>query len=185
MRRSRSRRHGELTSLVDVLFVLLFASLVHQGRVAAQGDADKAEPPPESPAENSVDPVAAAREVASRVDADRVIYMVVSAAGTVVSIEADGRPLAVEVPLLQSTQDTRVIVYNGDDDPSRRLCRIAADALGSQKLDRALVLVTTELPLRRLGYALVRGLRRDTARCLDDAGGYALVVRGDEGVADD
>ena len=196
MTRPRRRRSSELTSLVDVLFILLFATLVQQRRAEsavapapepAEADASPApEPEPEAapvaadagpPPE---DPHAAAREVGARLDTDEVILVAVDAAGTVSAIERGGETIDVGASLLRETGDARVVAYAAEGAPDARLCRVVADALGAGALDRALILVATERPMRELGYALVRGLRTDVARCLDDAGAYALLVRPDE-----
>jgi hypothetical protein len=185
----RRRRLGELTSLVDVLFILLFASLVQQRRAEGVGPATAEEPveaaaidagvprADAAPTELQADDLhQAAREVAARLDSEQIVMVAVDAAGTIRSLETGGRELALELPLLRQTGDDRVVVYAGDERPELRLCREVADSLGLDRLDRGLILVTTERPLRQLGVALVGGLRRDIARCYDDVGATALLV---------
>lgn len=189
MSRRRRRRLGELTSLVDVLFILLFASLVQQRRAEGVGEATAEEPeelasidagvPPAdaAPAELELaDRHEAARAVAARLDSEQIVMVAVDAAGAIRSIETGDTELALDLPLLRETGDQRVVVYAGDERPELRLCREVADSLGATRLDRALVLVSTERPLRQLGVALVGGLRRDIARCYDDVGATALLV---------
>lgn len=187
MTRRNVLRHSQLTSLVDVLFILLFASLVQQRRAAEASTADTTAPEPATVTDTvdagapdatppPADPHASARAVADQLETDTVVLVALDDAGTVTSIERGGHRQAADLPLLRATVDHRVVVYAAADNPALRLCRVVADALGGD-IRGALILVSTYRELRGLPYALVRGLRADTARCIDDAGAYALVVR--------
>lgn len=178
---------SQLTSLVDVLFILLFASLVQQRRSAQAADVVSPTPledPPAAPADAGVadaapppaDPHAAARAVAAQLETDTVILVAVDRTGTVVSIENGGETFAVDHPLLRATVDQRVVTYNATERPDERVCKLVAKTVGVD-IAGSLVLVTTEEALRDMPYALVRGLRDDAARCIDDAGAYALIIR--------
>jgi len=192
MRVRRSQRYSSLTSLVDVLFILLFASLVQQRRLAAatadaeptlEGEPAEAAPPdagvpPGQPdSEPAVDLHAAARAIAARLDTKEVVFVAVDADGHVISVESGDQTREVHLPLLRQTDDARVVVYDAYDNARARLCRVVASVLGRSDLDGNLVLVTTTRPIRELSYALVRGLRHDVSACPDDVGAYGLLVR--------
>lgn len=192
MRIRRRQRYSSLTSLVDVLFILLFASLVQQRRLAANPahaePALEAEPaeaappdagalPPAADSESPADPHAAARAIAGRLDTKEVVFVAVNNDGDIFSVESGDQTLEVHLPLLRQTDDTRVVVYDADENAQARLCRVVASVLGRPDLDGNLVLVTTARPIRELSYALVRGLRHDVSACPDDAGAYGLLVR--------
>ncbi len=182
MRGPRRIRYSQLTSLVDVLFILLFASLVQQRRAAMAAN-PPAEPVPEpaptidaGPPEPEEDLHAEARGVAEQLETDTVILVAVDRTGTIASIEHRGTAVAVDVPLLRATADERVVAYAAVERPDQRLCKLVAHAV-AEDLAGALILISTEQNLRDMPYALVRGLRADAARCVDDAGAYALLVR--------
>ena len=194
----RARRSPTLTSLVDVLFILLFASLVQQRRAgharaaevaAAEAEApdagvpDAGAPDAGSGTEPRPDPHTAARAVRDRLHAERVVLVAVGGGGILRSVEVDGVRRELGVGLLRATGDARVVVYAAEDRPELRLCNVIVAALGAEVVNGALALVTTERPLRELPYALVQGLRSDTARCLQDAGAYALLIRAEDAVA--
>ena len=186
--RSRAyRRHGDLTSFVDVLFLLLFAALVRErGAVAEAAEepapADLTVPGPGADEEATLQ---AARSVAELLAVDEVILVAVSASGVLQTVERAGESVQLGIPLLRRTDDARVVAYLGDDAPGVRLCSLATSALPTPgAASRPLLVVATSRPERELGYALARGLRRDVASCLEDAGAYALWIREAPGAPD-
>ena len=101
----------------------------------------------------------------------------VSAKGIIEAIEADGRKLALDVPLLEHSPDPDVAVaYLGDRSTELRLCRVAAVHLDVADLSKYLVIVAPALPLTDLPHALFVGLHADLDRCFAEQHGLATIV---------
>jgi hypothetical protein len=184
----RSRRHAyrrpDLTSLFDVLFIIIFASLIRAA--AVENAAAKAlEPPPKptAPATPPPPPDVAALRTRALADLDKQLasrtplVIRVSAKGIVEAIEADGRRIALDVPLLEHSPDPDVaIAYLGDRSAELRLCRIATVHLAVPELSKYLVIVAPALPLVDLSHALFVGLHADLDRCFAEQHGLATIV---------
>lgn len=184
----RSRRRGlrppDLTSLFDVLFIVVFASLI---RAAAVQNA-AAKPPPPVPKPPAPAPPALPADVASlrtRALADldaqlakrTPLVIRISPQDTIASIEADGKQIALDVPLLEHDPDPDIaLTYLGDRSVELRLCKVAALHLHADDLSRYLVIVAPMRAVADLPHALHDGLFRDLDRCLADQRGLATIV---------
>lgn len=172
----RARRHvrrpPDLTSLFDVLFIVVFAALIRAAAVEnaaarppAPGDATAPALPP---------PVAAVRQRAladltAGLSARDPLVVRITRDGAIDAIEVDGRRIALVVPLLVRDPDPSVVVgYAGDRSPALRVCQIAAQQLGAPDLARYLVIMVPAAALDDLPEALYQGLHRDLARCRFD-----------------
>jgi hypothetical protein len=162
----------DLTSLFDVLFIVIFAALIRAAAVQAA-----AQPKPPAP------PVALDRSVLraralAEVDATRKTVVVrVSAKGTIAMIEVDGTSQAIDAPLLELSADPDVAIsYLGDRAAELRVCKITALHLGVPDLSHYLVIVAPAQRLADLPHALFEGLHRDLDRCLVEERGIAVLV---------
>ena len=181
MIRSR-RRHmpPDLTSLFDVLFIVIFAALIRAA--AAQHAADAAEaPPPPRPPPPLLDPASlharALADLGAALAARPTIVLRISAAGTITSIEAGGRTQPLDVPLVERSSDPDVaLAYLGDRSVELQLCHVAALHLAVPDLARYLVIVAPAARLDDLPHALFEGLHRDVDRCLAEQRGLAVLV---------
>ena len=184
--RSRRRVHRapDLTSLLDVLFILVFASLV--GMAAMHSAAAKATEPPAKravPAVPVTPPEIAALRTQALADLEKQLatrmplVIRVSAKGVVEAVEADGKRIALDVPLLEHSPDPDIgIAYLGERSAELRLCRVAAVHLRATELSRYLVIVAPAVPLADLPHALHVGLHRDLDRCFAEQRGLATIV---------
>jgi hypothetical protein len=202
MRRRDSRRPPDLTSLFDVLFIVIFAALI---RAAAVENAAARSPAP--PALPVIPPTIAALHQRALADlgADLaartplVVRIAVGGAGggtgtgaspgtgtgastgagpgLIEALEVDGQRIAVGAPLVDRSPDPDVaLVYAGDRVAERRICHIVAARLGVRALSRYLVIMAPALPLVDLPHALHDGLHRDLDRCLSEQHGLAALV---------
>lgn len=196
----RAVQYSSLTSLLDVLFILLFASLARATGVvndsaaaaAAAEPAPPAEPAPALPPDAGA-PVAvpepsrielraeALAELARGLEGRQPIYVRISAEGAVVAIDVGTTPGSgdrqVGVPLLERVPDPDVgISYLGDRSADLRVCSIVMHHLDRVDLRQDLVIIAPEVPLGELPTALVVGLQRDQDRCARDAQGVAIVI---------
>lgn len=185
MSRRRTRhipRPPDLTSLFDVLFIVVFAVLIRGAAVQQEAAATTAKPVVVPPVPQPPPDVAAlrARAVATITDSlaeRRAVVARVSAAGNLTSIELDGRTITVDIPLLEQVRDPDILVgYLGDRSADLRVCKQVALHLGLADLTAYLVIVAPERPLADLPHALHDGLRRDADRCLGEQRGIAAVV---------
>lgn len=180
----RTRRHirqpPDLTSLFDVLFIVVFAALI---RAAAVEHAAAPAPPPPRPPPPAVAPAVAALHQRALADLDAALaarsplVVRVTRDGTIDALEVDGKRIPVVVPLLAPSPDPDVVVaYAGDRSAELRVCRIAARRLGAADLTRYLVIVAPAVALDDLPEALFEGLHRDLDRCLSEQRGLAALV---------
>ncbi len=181
MRRSRRavRTPPDLTSLLDVLFILIFAALIRAA--AADRNAQAATKPPPRAAAIPLDPSSlrgrALADLGSQLAARASVVLRVSSKGSVTELESGGKPVALDTPLLEHSADPDVVVsYLGDRSVEQRLCRIAALHLGVTDLEHYLVIIAPETYLADLPQALFEGLHRDVDRCLTDQRGIAVIV---------
>ena len=200
-RRSRSRP-ADLTSLLDVLFIMLFAALVNASALVARAreapPPAKAAPPavvvtpappvpPGPPAPLPRDQAAlrqqAAEAVVSASARTGTVTVDVSAEGRisrlVVRRGADQRDLAVDLPLLERVPDPEVALsYLGHRSPDLRVCSATRRALGGRDLGGALLIIRPARALADLPVALVEGLREDQRRCYPEERGLAVLLEG-------
>lgn len=201
--RARARRHvrrpPDLTSLFDVLFIVVFVALIRAA--AAQQEVDRLTPPPPAPpAPPKPAPPAPAPDVArlrakalANLDRDLAgrtpLVVRISAEldrdrvkGTIVALEHEGRKLALDVPLLADSRDPDVeIEYLGERSAELRVCRIAAVHLRLPDLARHLVIIVPDRPYADLkraagSSALLAGLEHDVARCFIEQRGIAALI---------
>jgi hypothetical protein len=178
MRRRDSRRPPDLTSLFDVLFIVIFAALI---RAAAVENA-AALPPPRPAAPVVPPPVAALHQRAladlgADLAARTPLVVRLARDGAIEALEVDGRRITVGAALLERSPDPDIVVaYAGDRLADQRICHIAAARLGVRTLSRYLVIMAPALPLLDLPHALYDGLHRDLDRCLTEQRGLAALV---------
>ncbi|MBA3456272.1 MAG: hypothetical protein H0T42_24440 [Deltaproteobacteria bacterium] len=183
MSRRRTHRTPDLTSLLDVLFILIFASLI---RTAALQNAEANQEPPPRPVVATAPPpppdVAALRERAlanfdKQLASRTPLVIRISNQGVIVAVEADGKKLPLDVPLLEHSPDPDIgVAYLGERSAELRVCRVAALHLQAANLDGYLVIVSPAVALSDLPHALHQGLHRDLDRCLTDQRGLATIV---------
>ena len=180
----RARRHvrrpPDLTSLFDVLFIVVFAALI---RAAAVENAAAHPPAPPRPRAPETPPeVAALRQRAlSELQAGFAglapLVVRVTRDGTIDGLDVDGARVRLVVPLLERDPSPDVrLRYGGDRNADLRVCRIAARQLGTAELPRYLVIVAPAVPLDDLPQALYLGLRRDLEHCRSDQRAAAAVL---------
>lgn len=193
------RRRGQvesLTSLLDVLFILVFASLAQASlRDQARADTDAADegdaaevadagvadagPPDAGAIDAGVMPLATrARDAYLEELGDRPIAIVhVSPAGVVRSVRHPGGTVDVDVGLLEAVDDPAIrLRYLGDADDSMTTCAIAAAAIGEERFAGSFAVLAPDAPLATLPVALVQGLRRDQRRCLRSHGAPTVLL---------
>jgi hypothetical protein len=182
----RGRRHvrvpPDLTSLFDVLFIVIFVALIRAA--AAQHDAAAAAAPKPPP------PLPPAQPLPSEQLHDRALVQLINEVGNrpvvIVRIARDGklsaiehgdRRIALDLPLLESNRDPDIaLAYLGDRSAELRICRQTALQLGLADLTGYLVIFAPDARSADLPHALFEGLRRDVDRCQLDQNGLAVVV---------
>lgn len=196
--RRHARRPPDLTSLFDVLFIVVFVALIRAA--AAQQMVAELTPPPPKPAPPAppapappADVVALRAKALANLDrelADRTPLVVRIAAQSerdrvrvaVAALEVDGKTLALDVPLLSDSRDPDVeVAYLGERSADLRICRIAAVHLRAADLARHLVIIVPDRPyaeLKRMAgsRALFAGLERDVTRCFIEQRGIAALI---------
>ncbi len=176
--RNRRRQHvpPDLTSLFDVLFIVIFAALIRAAaaeHAAAAAEQPKRAPEPVKPLDPGSLHARALAELATR----PAIVVRVSEAGTITAIEADGKVQPLDAPLLEQSADPDIaLAYLGDRSEELRVCRIAALHLARPDLGGALVIIAPARALADLPHALYDGLHRDLDRCLVEQHGLAVLV---------
>jgi hypothetical protein len=181
--RRRVRRPPDLTSLFDVLFIVVFVALI-RAAAAQHAAAEATRPPPKAEPQppQPPQPVAAlkARALANLTAelANRSPLVIrINEQGVVERLEADGKQLALDVPLLAHDPDPMVRkTYVGDRSAQLRVCRVAALQLDLPDLSRHLVIIAPSLAPADLSDALIGGLERDVSRCLVEQRGIATIV---------
>lgn len=183
--RRHVRRPPDLTSLFDVLFIVVFASLIRAA--AVQKDADAAAKPAPAPAPTPGPPPLPADVATLRTralaDLDKQLaqrtplVIRVSAAGAVTALEADRKVITLDAPLLEHIPDPDVsVAYLGERASDLRICRIAAVHLGVADLAKYLVIVAPARALADLPHALYDGLHADLDRCFTEQRGLATII---------
>jgi hypothetical protein len=176
------RRPPDLTSLFDVLFIVVFVALIRAA--AAQSDAavpPKPRPvaptPPPPPPEVAALRAAALANLQTDLEARTTVVVRVSPEGVITALELGADKRTLDVPLLEHSVDPdAAIAYLGDRSAELRVCRIVAVHLGVPDLAKHLVIISPTSPLADLKRALHRGLHEDLLRCLADQYGIATIV---------
>jgi len=147
-----------LTSLFDVLFIVIFAALIRAA--AAQHAAEaKPAPPPPKPMDPASLQARAGVQVAERPN-------------VIVRVGPDGKVTEpVVASLLEPSADPDVALsYRGD------LCGLVHAHDPTLDLTKALVIIAPAKRLADLPHALYEGLHRDVDRCLQDQHALAVIV---------
>jgi len=175
----RVRKPPDLTSLFDVMFIVVFVALIRAAaaqQAAATPAPVVADPRPKPPPipQN----IAELRTRALAQIGDRVPLVIrVSAQGTITGIEAAGVAKQIDLPLLEQDPDPDVgVKYLGDRSAELRLCKVAALQLAKDDLAPYLVIVALDVALEELPHALFDGLHRDLDRCYVEQHGLATLV---------
>ena len=182
--RRRGQRPPDLTSLFDVLFLVVFAALIRAASIQkAAANPPPAPTPIAKPAAPTLPVDVATLRMRALVDLDAQLakrtplVIRISAQNTIASVEADGKQIALDVPLLEHDPNPDVaLTYLGDRSVDLRLCKVAALNLAVDDLSRYLVIVAPLRPVADLPHALHDGLFRDLDRCLADQRGLATIV---------
>jgi hypothetical protein len=171
--------------LLDVLFVIVFATLVQS---SARGEAEIAPtevaatpvPPPVAPApaaELGALRKAAVAATTRHMEGAPLVAVRVAPDGTLVDVEWAGEKRALGLPLLERVPDPDVAVaYLGDRAPALRLCGVVAHELRVADLTGHVVVISPAVALGELSVALVAGLRRDVVRCQHEQQAMAVIV---------
>ena len=176
-RRVRRQPPPDLTSLFDVLFIVIFAALIRAAAVQAAA----APTPPEPTPAPAIDPASlrarALVDIGADLAARPTVVIRISAAGTIATLEVDNKVTPLDVPLLEHSPNPDIaLAYFGDRSAEQRACRIAALHLGVPDLSRYLVIFAPAQRLADLPHALFDGLHRDVDRCLADQHGLAVII---------
>jgi hypothetical protein len=204
MRRRRQVQYPPMTSLLDVLFIVVFASLIHSAALEKKASeaAALAEEPPEpepapqadaGPAAAAADPAAQAALDAEQLRGAAMTQLMAGLEGRtplVARVGRDGRLRALErldngavssiplsLPLVERVPDPDVaLVYLGDQQEGLRLCSLLRLHVGAPDLSGVLVIVALDAPIDEVSVALANGLQRDAERCLAEQRGIAVIV---------
>jgi hypothetical protein len=174
------RRPSDLTSMFDVLFIVVFAALIRAASVQAAADR-ASEPPPPLPPVKPLDPASlrarAVADLSSQLAARPAVVVRISPAGTITALELDGKTVPLDVPLLEpSTNPDLAVTYLGDRSAELRVCKIVALHASVPELANYLVVIAPDTRLADLPHALYDGLHRDIDRCMSDQHGIAALV---------
>ena len=182
---TRSRRHvrvpPDLTSLFDVLFIVIFAALIRAAAVE-KAAAQAATPAPPKPLPPPVKLATQQLREAALADLGKQLaarpYVVARiSAGSIKALEINDNVMQLDAPLLEHSPDPDVaIAYLGDRAAELRICRVIAVQLGVPDLAKHLVIIAPDQHLPDLQHALYEGLRRDIDRCLADQQALAVLV---------
>jgi len=181
--RRRVRRPPDLTSLFDVLFIIVFVALI-RAAAAQKAEADAKHPPaPPVPVRKVPPPDVAALQqralanLGAELAARTPLVIRIGATHVIEQIEVDGKVVPLDVPLLEETRDPDVpLAYLGDRSSALQLCALAATHLGVHDLGKYLVIVSPTQPFAQLPVVLVEGLHHDFDRCLIEQHGLATLV---------
>ncbi len=178
MKRRSAPPAPNLTSLLDVLFILIFATLVQLAGRKDTPEAKAAPPPPTPEPPKPPAEVAALRDRAVAQLAGRpTVVARIRADGTLTRLETAEQSVDLDVPLLEHVPDPDIaIAYLGDRSADQRVCKVAALHLGVPDLAGYLVVLSADVPLAELPHALYEGLHHDAERCLVEQRGVAVVV---------
>lgn len=177
MTRRRAPASGSLTSLLDVLFILVFAALVQASTRPTPARATAAPTPPPT-----VAPPDAVRATATAILTDQLAHAPIAvvrlrADGVLLEVDGGDGPRGMGAPLLVTDPDRDVGVrYAADLDPSLGLCPRVTRALATTSLAGWVIAIAPAVSRAELPVALVTGLERDAARCQRDHGATPVLV---------
>jgi hypothetical protein len=183
----RRRRHvkvpPDLTSLFDVLFIVIFAVLI-RGAALQQAAAQAAQPPrpgpPPPPQPASALKTKALAQLDAQLAARPTVIARISPAGTLSMLESGDQRTPLDVPLLEHSPDPDIaMAYLGDRSAELRVCRLVALHLQIADLTNHLVIIAPDARGPDLPHALYTGLRRDVERCQLEQRGLAVIVEPD------
>lgn len=177
-----------MTSLFDVLFILVFVSIINaalsrqdvedlKAAVASQPTASasasaSALTAPLPPSAQALQ----ARAVAD-LDARPAIVARVTDKSILRSLEAGQKQVKLDVPLTEQVADEGLLVgYVGDRSSSLRICALAQLHLGITDLSPYLVIITSDVPFSDLPQTLVNGMQRDAYRCVEEQRATGILV---------
>jgi hypothetical protein len=171
---------ADLTSLFDVLFILVFAALIRTAAVskaAAQGATSKpAVSTPPVKLANAQLQTAALVDLGKQL-ASRPYVVVRISTSTITSLEVGDKVTKLTTPLLEHNPDPDIAVtYLGDRAAELRICKVIATQLAVADLGNYLVIIAPDQHPSDLPHALYEGLRRDIDRCLTDQQALAVLV---------
>ena len=185
----RGRRHvrvpPDLTSLFDVLFIVIFAVLIRgaalqQAAAKAAAPPEPGPPPPPQPA--SALKTKALAQLEAQLAARPTVIARISKAGTLTLLEFGDRRTPLDVPLLEHSPDPDIaMMYLGDRSAELRLCKLVALHMQIADLANHLVIIAPDARGADLPHALYTGIRRDVERCQIEQRGLAVVVEPDAG----
>jgi hypothetical protein len=180
----RARRHvrvpPDLTSLFDVLFIVIFAALI-RAAAAQHAAAEAAKPPPKPAPVQPLPPTALQAKALAQLDSELAarptLVARITAAGQLSAIETAGKVVPLDLPLVEHSPDPDVALsYLGDRSVELRLCRQLALHLGVADLAPYLVIFAPDAPRAELPHALYEGMRVDVDRCQLEQHGLAVIV---------
>lgn len=183
----RRRRHvrvpPDLTSLFDVLFIVIFAVLI-RGAALQQAAAKTAEPPtpgpPPPPQPASALKAKALAQLDAQLAARPTVIARISKAGTLTMLESGDKRIPLDVPLLEHSPDPDIaLMYLGDRSAELRVCKLVALHVQIADLADHLVIIAPDARSADLPHALYTGVRRDVERCQIEQRGLAVVVEPD------
>lgn len=201
MRRDRRAvRAPDMTSLFDVLFILVFVSLVNVGvnhtaaeeaeakakaaesaLASAQAAAPSAAPSVSASASASVAPSSAPPPIDLSARSATILVRIESDGtdGVLRAIERDGNVVDVNEPLLVKLDNPDAAYeYRGDRSRDLRICAIVASKLGLAELSHFIVVITTPKSIGDTNLILGAGIERDRVRCADEQKGFAVLAPG-------
>lgn len=169
------RRPPDLTSLFDVMFIVVFVALI---RAAAAQSALAQVPkpatpvrPPEPPPQIAQLRVQALANLEADLEGRSPVVVRVNAEGNITAIEIGQDKHPLDTPLLEYSADPdAAIAYLGDRSAELRVCRVVAVHLGVPDLTKHLVIIAPAIALADLKRALHRGLHEDLLRCAEQRG---------------
>jgi len=172
----------DLTSLLDVLFILIFAALIRTAAVqqAAAKPAPPVPPPvlpPPVKLESQQLQARALSSLAKELASRPYVIARIAATGTLTELELGDKLTKLTTPLLEHSPDPDVgLAYLGDRAEELRICRVISTQLNVAELGGYLVVLAPDKHLADLPHALYEGLRRDIDRCLRDQQALAVLV---------
>ena len=176
----RQRRHvrmpPDLTSLFDVLFIVIFAALIRAAAVQ-QAAAAKPAPPAPPPPPQKIEPTVLQQHAMTELATRPTTIVRVSSAGEITALEQNGQVTPLDVPLLTKSSDPDVaLAYLGEGNADVRICHVVALTLRMTDLKDQLIIIAPDHKRADLPHALYEGMRRDVDRCLDEQKGLAVIV---------
>lgn len=183
--RRHVRRPPDLTSLFDVLFIVVFAALIRAAAVqnAAAHPPAPAAPPAAAPRAPATPPDVAALRARALADLQAElsgltpVVVRITRDGAIEALEVGSRRIALIAPLIEHSQDPSVVItYAGDHAADRQVCRTVAKYLGATELSRYLVIMVPAVTLDDLPQALFVGLHSDAERCRFEQRTAAVIV---------